>query len=298
MWCDAKEVRSAFGLTFESEMELPEMDRAIRADADVRIELGNAPDHLENADYADPWYEAAGNRFLLRVPDIADYYVEHGRRIVIGISDGASSEDVRVFLLNSVLPTLLLQRGMVALHGAAVVINGQGTVILGASQSGKTALALALCDRECKLLADEVCAVALLEGKTVLLPGVPQLNVWADTLKDSGRDVAGFRPIRRGLEKYAVHEAGMFLGKPVPLSRVVLLKHHNEAIDLCVSVTGAQKFSKLVQNIPFAHLFCKRPAFFTACAEVARDVSFLEITYAQGAGRVNALSDSMMKELS
>ena len=295
MWCDGKEVRSAFGLTFESEMELPEMDRAIRADADVRIELGNAPDHLENADYADPWYEAAGNRFLLRVPDIADYYVEHGRRIVIGISDGASSEDVRVFLLNSVLPTLLLQRGMVALHGAAAVINGQGTAILGASQSGKTTLALALHDRGCKLLADEVLAVTLRDGKAVLLPGIPQLNVWADTLKGSGRDKTRYLPVRRSLEKYAVREAGMFYENPVPLSRVLILKRHNKADALRVSVTGAQKFSKLLQNIPFADLFAKEPAFFKTCAETARSALFLEVTYFQEAGRINDLADSLVE---
>lgn len=297
MRCDTKEFRSAFGLTFESEIELPELDRAVRSEADVRIALENAPSHLENADFVDPWYESAGNRFLLRVPGIANYYVEHGKRIVIEVSDGASDEDARVFLLNSALPALLMQRGLVTLHGAAVVVDGQGTAILGASQAGKTALALSLYDRGCKLLADEVCAVALREGKAFLLPGVPQLNVWADTLKDSGRVAVDFRPVRRGLEKYAVSEAGMFLRKPVPISRVVLLRHHNEAVDLRVSVTGAQKFKKMMQYIPLAHLFSKKQTFFMTCAEIARDVSFLEITYAQGAGRVNALSDSMMKEL-
>ena len=297
MGLEAKAVWSAFGLTFESEKELPEMDRAVRAEADVTIEQGNVPGHLENADFADRWYEAAGNRFLLRVPGIANYCVEHGKRIVIESSDGASDEDARVFLLSSALPALLMQRGLVALHGAAAVVNGKGIAILGASKAGKTALALALYDRGCKLLADEVCAVALHEGKATLLPGVPQLNVWADTLKDSGRDTASIRPIRRGLEKYAVYEAGMFSRKPIPLSHVVLLRHHNDAVDQRVSVTGAQKFKKLMDNIPLAHLFSKKQAFFMTCAEVARSVPFTEITYFQGAGRTIALPDFVMEAL-
>ena len=218
MGFDAIQARSAFGLAFETAMELPEMDGTFCAQADVRIELGEAPGHLENAEYANPWYEAAGDRFLLRVPEIANFYVENGNRIVVEGLSGAPGEDAGVFLLGSALSALLMQRGMLALHGVAAVINGRGTAILGASQSGKTALALALHDRGCKLLADEVCAVDLRGGEALLLPGVPQLNAWADTLKDSGRDAANYRPIRRGLGKYAVREAGMFLDRPVPLS--------------------------------------------------------------------------------
>ena len=122
---DTKAFWSAFGLAFESGMELPEMNQVTGVPADIEIAPGKVPRHVENAFYACPWYEAAENQFLIRVPGIASFHVENGNRIVAEGSDGASSEDVRVFLLNTVLPALLLQRGMVALHGAAAVINGQ-----------------------------------------------------------------------------------------------------------------------------------------------------------------------------
>ena len=221
-----KDVRTAFGLGFESDLALPEMDLR-DVPADVRIVRGKVPEHLENASVATPWYESAGRDFLLHAAGIARYRVENGSLITFEPLGAASDEDARVLLLGSALPVLLLQRGLIALHGAAAVIGGQGVAILGSSQSGKTALALALRDRGCPLIADEICAVAVRDGKAVILPGIPQLNAWSDTLKRTGRDATNYPPIRGGLQKYAVREAGAFLGEPAPLSRVVLLINHN-----------------------------------------------------------------------
>ena len=296
MALDAGLVRGAFGLRFECGMALPEMDGAC-GPADVRIELGKAPERIQDAAFSTPWYEASDGRFLLRAAGIASYYVENGNRIVAQPLGGAPEEDVRVFLLGSALPVLLMQRGLVAFHGAAAAVGGKGVAILGASQTGKTALALALHDRGFPLLADEVCAVDVRGDRAAILPGVPQLNAWRDTLAGSGRQARDHRPIRRGLEKYAVREENMFSTESAPLTHMVILKHHNRPEDVFTPVTGGKKLESAIRGVFHPELFSKNPWFFTALAGIARNSSILQVTYREGPGRMRELAETIVREL-
>ncbi len=106
----------AFGLNIESEIELPEL---LYSDgtADITISLGKVPDFLENPIENTPWYEVGMGQFLLRVDGISKYYVTDGKYIIIEPHHGVDLDDIRVFLVNTVLAVLLLQRNCIVLHG-------------------------------------------------------------------------------------------------------------------------------------------------------------------------------------
>ncbi|MPM43630.1 hypothetical protein SDC9_90307 [bioreactor metagenome] len=238
---------SVFGLVIESELALPELLPGA-GEADVRIVCGKVPAALAKPAVRTPWYEVATGQYLLKVDGIACYHVADGSVITIEPHPAAQTEDIRVFLFSSVFAALLQQREYLVLHGSAVVIAGKGVVLAGHSGSGKTAIALALYDRDCHFITDEFCAISKQNGKKVVYPGLPELHVWQDTLDKENREVSAYQPIRRGLKKYAVPIDDRFCAEAVELSNIVLLTHHKrDKVDWRL-IEGGAKFEILLHN--------------------------------------------------
>ncbi len=161
---------------------------------------------------------------------------------------GATEEDIRVFLLDSVMACAVQQRGIAVFHASAAEIGGRAVLFCGFSGAGKTAIALELYDRGLRLLADDSCAVSLdRTGAAVALPGVPQLGVWHDGLTAAQKDTAAYRPIRKGLKKYAFPVADRFCRQPVPLAHIFFLKSSNRASVEIHTVSGANKLKEMYQ---------------------------------------------------
>jgi hypothetical protein len=287
---------TAFGLTFISEIALPELLPAT-GQADVQIMVGKAPDHLENPQVKTPWYEAAPGRFLLRVEGIAKYFVENGALIVIEPRPAAQPEDIRVFLLHTVLAALLQQREYLVLHGAAAVVDGKAVVLVGNSSVGKTAIALTLFDRGYEILGDEIYAITLQDGKPVVVPGIPQLNVWRDTLKRAEHDVERYQPIRRGIEKYAVPVHDQFGNSSVELGNIVLLKQHNLAENAWESLKGAAGFEQLMRSAYFVETVANQAQHFKIAAAIMQNTHLGRVTFNDQPYQVDKVTDFILGEL-
>jgi hypothetical protein len=80
-------------------------------------------------------------------------------------------------LVAQVLPFAALLHGLEVFHASAVVHQGGAIALLGPSRSGKTSLALALCDRGASFLADDVVAVEARDGTLFANPGSPIAGV-------------------------------------------------------------------------------------------------------------------------
>ncbi|MEI6285896.1 MAG: hypothetical protein WCP79_05270 [Bacillota bacterium] len=283
---------SVFGLTIESGLELPELIVA-EGSADVTIGYGTVPEHIAAPVETTPWYELAPGKFLLRVNGIAKYYAENGKRIIIEPQTTATKEDVRVFLLNTVFAALLQQRDYLVLHGAAVVINGKAVVIAGPSATGKTTIALKLYDSGCKLLTDEICAIRIINDRATVFPGVPQLNVWRDTLQRAEKNINDYQPLRQGLEKYTV--PGKFCTQPVELARIILLQNHNLLTILTEEISGGKKLIRLLENACFAETAADKTKYFRMC--VATDSARItQLAFNVGLYPLAELAEIIMKE--
>ncbi|HWR12086.1 MAG TPA: hypothetical protein VN445_09695 [Rectinemataceae bacterium] len=286
---------AVFGLTVESEIELP----GLIASQDMpegHIVFGKVPEHLDMIVEKTPWFEVAPRRLLLRIDKIARYYVEDGKYIVIEPCQNAQAEDIAVFLLDTVFAALLQQRGFFALHGSAVVVEGKAVILLGASSVGKTTIALALHDRGCPLLADEVCAIGMRDGNAVVFPGVPQLNIWEDTLLAAGKDVSGYRPIRQGLGKYVFRVEDRFCEEAVGLTNIVLLKGHNREAFEVETIRGGAKFESLLKNAFFAETAADRSRLFGLCAAASAS-RVVQVTFNNRTHDLDSAADFILKEL-
>ncbi len=120
------------------------------------------------------YYQAADGQFLLRVADVAAYYVTNGGQIVVQPDGKESGHLSRLYLLGTAMGVLLMQRGMVPMHGSTVDINGGGVVFTGVSGAGKSTMAAGLRRLGHSLLADDVSAITCdRNGVYWLQPGYP-----------------------------------------------------------------------------------------------------------------------------
>jgi hypothetical protein len=94
------------------------------------------------------------------------------------------------FLVAQVLPFAALVRGLEIFHASAVVLDGRAFAFVGPSGAGKTSLALALCDRGARFLADDVLALQPRARRLIAHAGAPAAGVdhrEARRLKQAGR---------------------------------------------------------------------------------------------------------------
>ena len=116
-----------FGLHITSDILLPELlaENDKHAPAEASIIIGKTPAHIDGATEQAQRYQLANNHFLFQIPGVGSYYVTHGNRIVVEPAEQAKEVFVRLFLLGTAFGALLMQRGILPIHGSAVVFGGR-----------------------------------------------------------------------------------------------------------------------------------------------------------------------------
>ena len=175
-----------------------------------------------------PFVQMARGDLRLQVEGIARFRVSGGERIAFDPWQGEGNPlDLRTFVLGSPLGALLIQRGMVVLHGNALEKDGRAIVSLGHSGAGKSTTAYALMQQGWRLLADDLVAITP-EG--LVLPGIPRIKLWHDAARAFGLDPETLPPIRQGMRKYLLMgEAVRRATAAVPLAALFLLHKRPDA---------------------------------------------------------------------
>ena len=107
-----------------------------------------------------PFLQMGRGDLRLTVDGIGRFRISNADQITWQRADGTvSDQDLRTFLLGSAMGALLIQRGMLVLHGHALARDGQAIVCLGHSGAGKSTLAYALMQQGWRLLADDLVAI-------------------------------------------------------------------------------------------------------------------------------------------
>lgn len=289
-----------FGLNIQSAIPLPATPiRNLPKNfiPDVIIEFGDTPSQLANPQSKGLRFQSAPGEFLLRVDSVARYYVQEGRRITIQPEPGVEEESILIFLMGSAMGALLHQRNILVLHAGAIAVNGQSVIFSGHSGIGKSTLAAGLHKRGYPFLADDVCAIAVLDGKPAVIPGFPRLKLWADVLKKLDTDKDQLKSIRwtQGLEKYFLPvEPGH--DKPVPLKSVFILESTNTNNMEIKTLKGADKIDPLIKNtyrIRFLNGLGGKKDHFRQCAAVAAKTSVHRVVRPNKGFLLNELMDML-----
>ncbi|SFI89021.1 hypothetical protein SAMN02799624_02518 [Paenibacillus sp. UNC496MF] len=249
---------TVFGLRVASEFELAEL-RVASAEDDAAGDAGGSAVEIRRGELAaewaahgaeaeanDDWLAFPAHGVLFRVPDVAIYRISDGERIVVSPFPGADDALLRLYLLGTCMGVLLMQRRMLPLHGSAVVIEGRAYAIVGESGAGKSTLAAAFLSRGCRLLTDDVIAVAprSADGAPLVYPAYPQQKLWQASLERLGMDAGAYRPLYDA--KFAVPVAARFCERPVPLAGAFeLVRSEDDAAVGLRSIAGIERLPVL-----------------------------------------------------
>lgn len=265
-----------FGLNISSIIPLPAtpvLHPHLVAAPDVVIAYGKTPDALANPRIKGVRFQAGPGEFLLRVDGIARYYVQDGRSITIMPEDDVGEDDILLFLMGSAMGALLHQRKVLVLHAGAIDVDGESVIFTGPSGIGKSTLAAGFYQRGYPFLADDVCAIATLNGRPAVIPGFPRLKLWADVLKKLKTDKNELKSVRWGkdLEKYFLPLDGI-QDAPVPIKSVFVLETTNTGKMEITELKAAEKIDPLIGNtyrMRFLQGLGGKKEHFQQCAAVA-----------------------------
>lgn len=268
---------NAFGFVISSEIILPDLYLALEPshEPDIWIRTGTIPDRGERDASG---FRVFGDCALLSIDNVADYWIAHGREIIVDPAEGASSLDVRLYLLGSALGAVFHQRGILPLHANVIDVGGKAVAFAGHSGAGKSTLAAWFHDQGYRVISDDVCAVRLNADNTAIVEGgLPRLRLWRDALEFTGRAAGIFERSYDGADKYDVPTGIAFVSGEIPLAAVYLLGRAGE----CSSgfsirrLVGVEAIDALVANTyrgEFALRMDRAQSHLSACLSVVRSV--------------------------
>ncbi len=225
---------TAFGLNVLSEVPLPELCLSERDNVEVIIKLGELHDKWSNFGKEKARFLIRENFVLFNMDDTAIFSISEGKEIVISPIEGASLDKIRLFLLGTCFGILLMQRGVLPLHGSAISINGKAYAFVGDSGAGKSTLAAAFIKRGYKLVSDDVIAINFSDDeKPIVTPSYPQQKLWQESLNHFDMECTKYRPIFERETKFSVPVTSNYFNEPLPLGGVFeLVKKENNDISI------------------------------------------------------------------
>ncbi|ASZ16761.1 aldolase [Bacillus cereus] len=244
-----------FGLRVLSEIQLPELPRINEQEETMEV-------IIRTADLFQKWSEFTNteqnfvvdkNVVMIRIPDTAIFSIQEGKQIIVSPMGNTCEDKIRLYILGICMGALLMQRGILPLHGSAINIDGKVYAILGNSGAGKSTLAAAFLSKGYTLLSDDVIAVTVSADKTpIVIPSYPQQKLWAESLNAFGMGTASYNPLFERETKYAVPVQSHFFSEPLPLAGVIELKKtEDENVEL-IRMEGLERLRTL-----FFHTFRK-----------------------------------------
>ncbi|MFP4042207.1 MAG: hypothetical protein ACLFT4_01915 [Bacteroidales bacterium] len=242
---DTRYTYKTFGLTVESDFEIPELYSSPVSQPDVQIRFGDVPGELNNVEKKGVRFQLNKNEFLLHLDDIAGYYVQNGSAVTIEKSPAATAQEVRLFLLSVVFSALLYQRNIVSLHASAIKKGDSCFLVCGNSGAGKSTLTTEFLNQGYQLLTDDITVLTEKNGEIQVLPSYPFIKLWKDSIEHLNQpEENGFR-LREQMEKYGFRLENEFYPEPLPVKSIFILNPHNKPEYSQHELTGVEKFNAL-----------------------------------------------------
>jgi hypothetical protein len=289
---------TCYGLTLRSDIPLPELGAKQDAAStpDVVIERGVATDPPLDAVMIRDGMWRSPTSIGIDIPQVARFVAHEGRRIVVESEPGVSDGDVRIFLLGTMIGSIMMQRDHLVLHGTAFRVGTASAVVVGHSGAGKSTLAAELARRGVDVLSDDVVPVdAVGRG----LPGYPRIKLWRDALESLGLEPHRFDRIAPSHEKYHVPiERGDL--SPLPVRWIYSLETH-EGPDLELAcVVGIGAFSLLNEHTyrrELIHDQATSGQHLRQCAQLAGQARVVQIIRPAATMTASLTADALMADI-
>ncbi|MEJ1969001.1 MAG: hypothetical protein WDN03_10295 [Rhizomicrobium sp.] len=185
MASDAAEDRYFYGYRLRTELPIASFPPLPREGAaDIVLRHGDVPPSLDAPVWKSPFIEVdTDGCLLLKASGQLRFLIRDGRDVVADLGPNCPIQDVETFLQGTAAGVLLHQRGDLILH-ASCVHGGDGAVaIAGLSGRGKSTLAAGLVAHGYEAMTDDICRIAVGDGRAHAFPGPLRLRLWPDAAR-------------------------------------------------------------------------------------------------------------------
>ena len=241
----------AFGLIFRSDIEIPEFSEDTGLDpTDVTIAIGPIDPRCFVGMSPRDYWKATPDYFVMEVPKLARYHISEGKRITVEPTKAANLDSLRLFLLGSCLGVLFHQRGLVPIHGSAIVSSWGAIIFSGPIGAGKSSLATAFFQKGYRLLADDIALLKLVPGRQIeVVPSFPQIKLSENTARLLGMATDGLVRVDPESSKFKLPIHRQFSTSAEPLAKIFFIEPSSTATFEIDTPSGMNKFSLLGQNV-------------------------------------------------
>lgn len=270
----------AFDLVIKSEFPFQAISYLEKGFFDVEVVKGACPISLEKSIYQGVNFEANEHAFLLKIPTVANFLIQEGKKVFIEPVEGAENREIELFFLGSVMAVILLQRDILPFHGSAFQKGDKCIIISGKSGAGKSTLLHHFVKQGYKALTDDVAALSIHEDKIVLTPSYPSSKIWNDIMELYEYDEKDNLQVRPSIRKYRYSLEKSFCYQSLPVEAIYILSEHNDTTFSCTEEKGINKFSILQKNIyrPFFPKALKKEKLtFSILNRLAQQISLFRI---------------------
>lgn len=243
----------AYGLKVGSQLPFPELLPLQNDDpCDLTVAWGSIPviEKTPNGFHSET-YDITPTRYRITIKDVASYFVQEGKRIIISADPNADQDSIRLFCLSNAFAAALHQRKTIPIHCAALIDKGQLVLVLGDSGAGKSTTMASLVQKGLKPFSDDVC-VPFQDpetGRISLFSSYPMMKFWKETLDLVGLNSKVDRKIRPDMEKYGIYFHQSFLTEALNPKLIILLEKTDEvSTPILAPISGIELFTKLESN--------------------------------------------------
>jgi hypothetical protein len=194
---------------------------------------------------------AAAAAYHIAYADGTEFLVDYaGTRVRATWPASATLSDTATYLLGPVIAFLLRLRGLLALHGSVVEVQGSAVMFVGHAGQGKSTTAAAFAVEGHGVLTDDVGIVTELDGVVQAVPSYPRVRLWDESVQSLWGEAGALPLLTPNWEKrYLSLGEGdsRFVEQALPLAAIFLLDDRSED-------PGAPRMDRLPPLQAFPHL--------------------------------------------
>jgi hypothetical protein len=270
-----------YGLIIRSVIEFPEAYETDVRPAEVEIKYGPMPEYIKRKQE-----EGYHTSILLReykwfnFPKEGNFLIERGKCITVELDETADEKHIHALILGACLGSILYQREIVAIHGAAVIWQNKAIIVSGISGAGKSTISTELRKKGCLFLADDTVAITIVDGVIYANPAYPQQKLCSDAAIDYGYDLKDLILLDEGREKYAVRLTEGVCPDSKEVAALICVDVLNADQVSVEETTGSRKLEYILKNlynyIDFKNIGMNTNVF-KKCLEIAQKVPVFRV---------------------
>ena len=316
-----------FGLCLNVEglpagFSLPGLETDALSRADVTVVLGDLGPLASGAQFShcEPWYtsrqrDQAGTpglevrrlpqgHFWWRYHDRTEFLINGtGTEIQASWIETSSFATTLMYVSGAVLGFLLRLRGVISMHGSAIVVGRQAVLITGSEEAGKSTTTAALARRGLAVLTDDI--APLVDGETSFQvnPGPSRVLLLPESVRALWSESESQPPLTPNWTKHCLDLTGpgyKYCRETTPLAVIYVLGRRDDRLTAPAfeQLSGSEGLIELVSNTYANKLLDSqmRAQEFELLQRVLRHVPVRRIRPPNGLDKLGSLCDGILED--